>query len=116
MKVHWTQNAILHLVNIYEYIAIVLLGGKKFGVQRYRPCVLCLPNVIASHPFHRGASSDLSGRLVPSSCAAKLQRRRKLYERRRTCHGVALAKLEADADTQFAFVVSSASKKQLTIF
>lgn len=53
MRVHWTNNAIEHLANIYEYIA---LNSSTYcqtdGGQDYRRSVQ-----IADHPF--------SGRLVP---------------------------------------------------
>jgi hypothetical protein len=62
-------------------------------------------------------SPALMGRLVPSSCGVvALRRSPKLGERSRNCHGVALAKTEADAGTQFTIYDSSAPQKQLLIF
>jgi plasmid stabilization system protein ParE len=53
MRVHWTENAIGHLVNIYEYIAINSPTFAKRMVDR----ITRRSEQIADHPF--------SGRKVP---------------------------------------------------
>lgn len=53
MRVHWTENAIGHLVNIYEYIAINSPTFAKRMVDR----ITRRSKQIADHPF--------SGRKVP---------------------------------------------------
>jgi plasmid stabilization system protein ParE len=53
MRVHWTENAIGHLVNIYEYIAINSPTFAKRMVDK----ITCRSEQIADHPF--------SGRKVP---------------------------------------------------
>ena len=53
MRVHWTGNAIGHLVNIYEYIAINSPTFAKRMVDR----ITRRSEQIADHPF--------SGRKVP---------------------------------------------------
>lgn len=53
MKVHWTENAIGHLVNIYEYIA---LNSPTYG-KRTVDRITRRSEQIATHP--------LSGRKVP---------------------------------------------------
>lgn len=53
MRIHWTENAIGHLVNIYEYIAINSPTFAKRMVDR----ITRRSKQIADHPF--------SGRKVP---------------------------------------------------
>jgi len=53
MRVHWTENAIGHLVNIYEYIAFNSPTFAKSTVDR----ITRRSEQIADHPF--------SGRKVP---------------------------------------------------
>jgi addiction module RelE/StbE family toxin len=53
MRVHWTQNAVEHLVNIYEYIALNSPTYAKRVVDR----ITCRSQQIADQP--------LSGRKVP---------------------------------------------------
>jgi len=53
MRIHWTENAIGHLVNIYEYIAINSPTFAKRMVDR----ITRRSEQIADHPF--------SGRKVP---------------------------------------------------
>jgi toxin ParE1/3/4 len=53
MRVHWTENAIKHLVNIYEYIAFNSPTYAKRMVDR----ITRRSEQIANHP--------LSGRKVP---------------------------------------------------
>ncbi|MGB6011263.1 MAG: type II toxin-antitoxin system RelE/ParE family toxin [Desulfobacterales bacterium] len=53
MRVHWTENAIGHLVNIYEYIALNSPTFAKRIVDR----ITRRSEQIADHPF--------SGRKVP---------------------------------------------------
>ena len=53
MNVHWTQNAIEHLVNIYDYIALHSSTYGKRTVDR----ITRRSEQIAEHPF--------SGRKVP---------------------------------------------------
>ncbi|MBW2594466.1 MAG: type II toxin-antitoxin system RelE/ParE family toxin [Deltaproteobacteria bacterium] len=53
MRVHWTENAIGHLVNIYEYIAI---NSPTYG-KRMVDKITRRSRQIAIHP--------LSGRKVP---------------------------------------------------
>lgn len=53
MRVHWTENAIGHLVNIYEYIAI---NSPTYG-KRMVDKITRRSGQIAIHP--------LSGRKVP---------------------------------------------------
>ena len=53
MRVHWTENAIRHLVNIYEYIA---LNSPIYG-KRMVDRITRRSEQIATHP--------LSGRKVP---------------------------------------------------
>jgi len=53
MRVHWTENAIGHLVNIYEYIAI---NSPTYGM-RIVDRITRRSEQIAEHP--------LSGRKVP---------------------------------------------------
>ena len=53
MNVHWTQNAIEHLVNIYDYIALHSPTYGKRTVDR----ITRRSEQIAEHPF--------SGRKVP---------------------------------------------------
>ena len=53
MRVHWTENAIGHLVNIYEFIAINSPTFAKRMVDR----ITRRSEQIADHPF--------SGRKVP---------------------------------------------------
>jgi toxin ParE1/3/4 len=53
MRVHWTESAIGHLVNIYEYIAINSPTFAKRMVDR----ITRRSEQIADHPF--------SGRKVP---------------------------------------------------
>lgn len=53
MRIHWTENAIKHLVNIYEYIAFNSPTYAKRMVDR----ITRRSEQIANHP--------LSGRKVP---------------------------------------------------
>lgn len=53
MKVYWTQNAIEHLVNIYEYIAL----NSPTYAKRMADKITRRSEQIADHPF--------SGRKVP---------------------------------------------------
>ena len=53
MRVHWTQNAIEHLVNIYEYIAINSPTYANRMVDRI------------THRSEQIADQPLSGRKVP---------------------------------------------------
>ncbi len=53
MKVHWTQNALHHLVNIYEYIS---LNSPTYAVRMVDK-ITKRSEQIADHP--------LSGRKVP---------------------------------------------------
>ncbi len=53
MKVHWTHNAVDHLVNIYEYIALNSPTYAKRMVDR----ITRRSSQIAGNPF--------SGRMVP---------------------------------------------------
>jgi addiction module RelE/StbE family toxin len=53
MRIHWTENAIDHLVNIYEYIAI---NSPTYG-RRMVDKITRRSEQIAEHP--------LSGRRVP---------------------------------------------------
>ena len=53
MKVYWTQNAIEHLVNIYEYIAL----NSPTYAKRMADKITRRSEQIANHPF--------SGRKVP---------------------------------------------------
>ena len=53
MRVHWTENAIGHLLNIYEYIA---LNSPTYG-KRMVDRITRRSEQIATHP--------LSGRKVP---------------------------------------------------
>jgi len=53
MKVHWTENAIEHLVNIYEYIAL----NSPAYAKRFVDKITLRSEQIADHP--------LSGRKVP---------------------------------------------------
>ncbi len=53
MRVHWTQNAIEHLVNIYEYIAL----NSPTYANRMVDRITHRSEQIADHP--------LSGRKVP---------------------------------------------------
>jgi toxin ParE1/3/4 len=53
MRVHWTENAIRHLVNIYEYIAFNSPTFAKRVVDK----ITRRSEQIADHPF--------SGRKVP---------------------------------------------------
>jgi len=53
MRVHWTQNAIEHLVNIYEYIALNSPTYANRMVDRI------------THRLEQIADQPLSGREVP---------------------------------------------------
>jgi toxin ParE1/3/4 len=53
MKVYWTQNAIAHLVNIFDYIA----HDSPFYAKRMVDRITRRSEQIADHPF--------SGRTVP---------------------------------------------------
>jgi addiction module RelE/StbE family toxin len=53
MRVHWTQNAIEHLVNIYEYIALNSPTYANLMVDRI------------THRSMQIADQPLSGRKVP---------------------------------------------------
>ncbi len=53
MKVYWTQNAIEHMVNIYEYIAL----NSPTYAKRMADKITRRSEQIADHPF--------SGRKVP---------------------------------------------------
>jgi addiction module RelE/StbE family toxin len=53
MRVHWTQNAIEHLVNIYEYIA---LNSPTYADRMVD---------IITHRSEQIADQPLSGRKVP---------------------------------------------------
>ena len=53
MRVHWTQNAIEHLVNIYEYIALNSPTYANRMVDRI------------THRSEQIADQPLSGRIVP---------------------------------------------------
>ena len=53
MRVHWTENAIKHLVNIYEYIAFNSPTYAKRMVDK----IIRRSEQIANHP--------LSGRKMP---------------------------------------------------
>lgn len=61
MKVYWTENAIGHLVNIYEYIAI---NSPTYG-KRLVDRITRRSEQIALHP--------LSGRKVPEYDAADIR-------------------------------------------
>jgi toxin ParE1/3/4 len=74
MKVHWTQNAIPHLVNIYEYIALNSPAFAKGMVDR----ITRRSEQIADQPF--------SGRSVPEYDAKDI---RELIEKtHRIIHGI----------------------------
>ena len=53
MKVHWTDNAIRHLANIYEYIAL----NSSTYARRMVDKTTCRSIQISDHPW--------SGRIVP---------------------------------------------------
>ncbi len=47
MRVHWTQNAVNHLVNIYEYIALNSHTYAKNMVDR----ITCRSEQIGTNPY-----------------------------------------------------------------
>lgn len=61
MKIHWTDNAIEHLVNIYEYIAMNSPTYAKQTVDK----ITQRSGQIAAHP--------LSGRKVPEYYAEDIR-------------------------------------------
>jgi toxin ParE1/3/4 len=61
MRVHWTENAIQHLVNIYEYIAL----NSPAYATRMVDKITKRSEQIADHP--------LSGRKVPENDAEDIR-------------------------------------------